>query len=226
MFATSLPVILCIKLVISTSNSCVASSNSTSAANAVIQATCKQLQSDLGAAIITMPSDSNYAHLVTEPWSATVWKHAACVATPNSTSDTQKIVRVLVTNEIPFSVRSGGHSPNPFDANIETGVLVTTDHLNHVSYDTSTNLATFGPGLRWDAVYTALDPYNVSLVGGRVMDVGVGGLMLGGGLSYLSDLYGLACDNVVSFEVGNFPSSIVKGHNTNHTLVTGCFGQR
>ena len=52
-------------------------------------------------------------------------------------------------------------------------------------------------------MYTALDPYNVTVVGGRVMDVGVGGLILGGGLSYLSDLYGLACDNVQSFEVTN-----------------------
>ena len=50
-------------------------------------------------------------------------------------------------------------------------------------------------------MYTTLDPYNVTVVGGRVMDVGVGGLTLGSGLSYLSDLYGLACDNVVTYEV-------------------------
>lgn len=49
-------------------------------------------------------------------------------------------------------------------------------------------------------MYTALDRHNVTVVGGRVLDVGVGGLVLGGGLSYLSDLYGLVCDNVVSYE--------------------------
>ncbi|RYP80488.1 hypothetical protein DL770_006205 [Monosporascus sp. CRB-9-2] len=39
------------------------------------------------------------------------------------------------------------------------------------------------------------------MVGGRVMEVGVGGLTVGGGLSYLSDQYGMVCENVVSFEV-------------------------
>lgn len=175
--------------------------------NASIQAICGQLQSTLGADIITMPSESNYAYLVTEPWSATVWQNATCIATPRSTSDTQKIVSVLATNNVPFAVRSGGHSPNRFDANIEAGVLIATDNLDQVSYNPGTTLATFGPGLRWDAVYTELDKYNVTLVGGRVMDVGVGGLMLGGGLSYLSDLYGMACDNVVSYEVCTCPPS-------------------
>lgn len=193
-------------LVPSTGASHLAFRNGTAAANASIEGTCLQLRNHLGAGIITLPSDANYTSLVDEPWSATVWKNATCIATPKSTSDTQRIVKALVTNKVPFSVRSGGHSPNPFDANIEAGVLVATDNLSHISYDAGTGLARFGPGLRWDAVYAALDPYNVSLVGGRVMDVGVGGLMLGGGLSYLSDLYGLACDNVVSYEVNDHAS--------------------
>lgn len=79
-----------------------------------------------------------------------------------------------------------------------------------------------GSGLRWGEVYNQLDDFNVTVVGGRVLDVGVGGLILGGmhlhasqprsiserrwcshcigGLSYLSDIYGLVCDNVVNFE--------------------------
>ncbi|KAM4066418.1 FAD binding domain-containing protein [Hirsutella rhossiliensis] len=66
------------------------------------------------------------------------------------------------------------------------------------------------------SIYSALDPYNVSLVGGRVMEVGVGGLMLGGGLSYLSDLYGLACDNVVSFAVVLANGSAVQATYSQH----------
>lgn len=167
-------------------------------------ATCEQLRTALGAAIVA-PSDPDYAALSDENWSETAWKQPTCIALPNTTQDTQLIVGTLVANNVPFAIRSGGHSPNPFDANINTGVLISTENLNkEVSYNPGTDSASFGTGLRWDDVYSALDPYNVSVVGGRVMDVGVGGLTLGSGLSYLSDLHGLVCDNVLSYEVCAF----------------------
>jgi hypothetical protein len=37
-----------------------------------------------------------------------------------------------------------------------------------------------GPGVRWGQVYEFLDPYDVTVVGGRIPQVGVGGLLLGG----------------------------------------------
>ncbi|TVY80674.1 Bifunctional solanapyrone synthase [Lachnellula suecica] len=163
-------------------------------------ATCEKLSNQLGA-VIKLRSDAQYIALSDENWSQTAWKQPSCIALPASTSDLSHLITTLVGNNVPFAIRSGGHSPNPFDSNIDTGVLISMDKFNTVTYDAVHSLASFGPGARWDAVYTALDPYNVSLVGGRVMDVGVGGLTLGSGLSYLSDLYGLVCDNVVAYEV-------------------------
>lgn len=108
--------------------------------------------------------------------------------------------------------------PSPLAANINNGVLIDMSMFDGVTYDAANNVATVGAGQRWSNLYNQLDPHNVTVVGGRVLDVGVGGLILGGesigshltikafadltgGLSYLSDLYGLACDNVVNFEV-------------------------
>ncbi|KAI1772108.1 hypothetical protein F4818DRAFT_444733 [Hypoxylon cercidicola] len=178
--------------------------------------TCEQLQIELGSAAISLPSDPQYSTLRTKSWSQTAWKHPTCIATPTNSSDMQRLVRVLVANHVPFAIRSGGHSTNPFDANIDTGVLIATDKLDQVAYDADTGIASLGPGARWGTVYTALDKYNVTVVGGRVLDVGVGGLMLGGGLSYLSDLYGLACDNVVSYEVVLADGSVVEATNEDH----------
>ncbi|KAL8695588.1 MAG: hypothetical protein Q9224_003321 [Gallowayella concinna] len=78
-----------------------------------------------------------------------------------------------------------------------------------VQYDAANSVAKVGAGQRWGDVYKQLDAYNVTVVGGRVLDVGVGGLILGCGLSYLSDLHGLACDNVVNFEVVLANGSVV-----------------
>lgn len=52
-------------------------------------------------------------------------------------------------------------------------------NFNHTQYFPHKNVATVGAGGRWLGVYNELDRYNVTVVGGRVVDVGVGGLILG-----------------------------------------------
>lgn len=66
-------------------------------------------------------------------------------------------------------------------------------------------------------VYGILDPFNLTAVGGRILGIGVGGSILGSGLSYLTDQYGLACDNVVNFEVVLADGSLVNANNTTNT---------
>lgn len=138
-----------------------------------------------------------------------------CCQTRISSSEPPKLSMVSRTLETGV-VLAGGHSPIPGDSNIDTGVLISLKHLHHVSYDAETGHVSMGPGARWNDVYDELDKYNRTMVGGRVMDVGVGGLMLGCGLSYLSDLYGLACDNVVSYEVVLADGRIVEASATSH----------
>ena len=53
--------------------------------------------------------------------------------------------------------------------------------FNSVTYVPESETATIGTGLIWDDVYAALAPYNVSVLGGRVSGIGVGGFLLGGG---------------------------------------------
>ncbi|PCG91139.1 FAD-binding, type 2 [Penicillium occitanis (nom. inval.)] len=102
---------------------------------------------------------------------------------------------------IPFAIRSGGHLPSPLGCNINGGVLIDLSSLKTLDYDAANEVVSIGSGLRWQAVYEGLAPYERTALGGHLLDVGVGGLLLGSGLSYLSDLYSLACDNVVNFDV-------------------------
>lgn len=76
--------------------------------------------------------------------------------------------------------------------------------------------AKIGPGNSWYDVYRQLDPKGVSVVGGREAGVGVGGLTLGGGISYFSGRYGWACDNVRNYEVVLADGSIVNASPTSH----------
>ncbi len=61
--------------------------------------------------------------------------------------------------------------------------------FDQVVYDQASQTATIGAGLVWDDVYSALEPYAVNVVGGRVTNVGVAGFTLGGGTCYWSSIF-------------------------------------
>lgn len=73
--------------------------------------------------------------------------------------------------------------------------------INQVDYAQGSKVASIGAGALWKDVYTALEEYNVTAPGGRTATVGVGGYMLAGGNNFYSGMVGLACDNVVNYEV-------------------------
>jgi hypothetical protein len=64
------------------------------------------------------------------------------------------------------------------------------------------NIAKLGPGGRWGDVLTFLNKEHLTVSGGRMGPVGVGGFLTGGGISYLQGSYGgWACDSVMNHEV-------------------------
>jgi hypothetical protein len=69
--------------------------------------------------------------------------------------------------------------------------------FNHTKVDPTSGTVEVGAGLTWGQVYAALEPTGVNVVGGRIPDVGVAGLTLGGGEnlpkldSWISDAFRL-----------------------------------
>ncbi|KAF2788462.1 putative FAD-binding oxidoreductase [Melanomma pulvis-pyrius CBS 109.77] len=184
--------------------------------NETAQGACEDLKNIRGGATI-LPSTAGYLELSTENWSSTAWATPICIFQPSHASDLKQAVGILVKSKVSFAIRSGGHSPSPLAANSNDGVLIDLSGLNQTFYDAASQVVTIGAGLRWQDVYHYLDQFKVTVVGGRVLDVGVGGLLLGSGLSYLSDLYGMACDNVVNYEVILADGSIVNANASSHT---------
>jgi FAD/FMN-containing dehydrogenase len=100
-----------------------------------------------------------------------------------------------------FAIKGRGHNPAAGFANIDGGVTIDMAPLASVEVNTDYSVAMVGAGATWLDVYQFLDPLGVSVAGGRNGKVGVGGLLLGGGISHFSPRVGWACDNVVNFEV-------------------------
>lgn len=86
-------------------------------------------------------------------------------------------------------------------SNIDGGVTIDMGELNQVTVSADKTQTRLGSGGRWADVYQELDKQGLSVVGGRVGDIGVGGLLLGGGLSFYTSRYGFSCDNVLNYEV-------------------------
>ncbi|KAI5918292.1 hypothetical protein F4810DRAFT_692903 [Camillea tinctor] len=149
------------------------------------------------------PSDGAYYEDFEDiNYSAACRLPAACIVNPKDAQEVSQVMTILSETGTKFSVRSGGHNYIPGFASIdESGVLISLSQLNSTELSQDKSSIKVGPGNRWEAVYATLVPQGLMVVGGRVGPVGVGGLMLGGGMSYFSSEYGLAMDNVKSYEV-------------------------
>lgn len=132
----------------------------------------------------------------------TCWLKPQCILQPESALDVSKAILISSFLGSQFSVRSGGHNPNIGYSNIgKEGILIDLALLNEVVLSPDGKVAAIGPGNRWGRVYKALSSSGKMAVGGRANDIGVGGLLLGGGLSFWSSIHGMAFTKVVNYEV-------------------------
>ena len=128
---------------------------------------------------------------------------------PTSTRDVSSAIFVLsslsvytkFSNECKFGIKSGGHTPQPGAASQPNGVTIDLAALNQVQVAADRRKTSIGPGNRWVDIYSKLDPQGVSIPGGRVASVGVGGLVTGGGISFFSGRFGFVCDSIVNYEL-------------------------
>ncbi|KAF2962902.1 hypothetical protein GQX73_g10673 [Xylaria multiplex] len=149
-----------------------------------------------------------------------------CIISPETTEDVAKAVRLLTHRSLPlvddnegtcpFAIRSGGHAFRADAANIDRGITLDLRRLNSISVSPSRSTVSVGVGNTWDTVYAKLDAMNLSVNGGRTAGVGVGGLSLGGGISYFGTRYGWTSDTITNFEVVLANGSIVNANAKSH----------
>lgn len=105
----------------------------------------------------------------------------------------------------------------PGASNSQGGVTVDLANLNSIDIKAQDSTVSVGPAATWDTVFAKLDPLGLSVAGGRVAGVGVGGLTLGGGLSYFGPRYGWTCDTATAFEVVLADGYIVEASESQNT---------
>ncbi|PGG97103.1 hypothetical protein GX51_07504 [Blastomyces parvus] len=144
-------------------------------------------------------------------WSAECGKlKPSCILVPESPEELSIIVKTLGENNETFAVKGGGHNPNRNFASVDGGPLISLKGFNEIKHDEASGTVRVGAGNRWNDVVKVLEPKGVTVTGARMGHVGVGGFIVGGGLSFLSTQTGWAMNNVVEFDVVLANGDIVK----------------
>ncbi|KAI1308548.1 putative oxidoreductase [Xylaria venustula] len=183
------------------------------------RAGCEALVALLGTSNVYVPGSTGYNSSIASyfsPQAAAV--RPACYVTPQSAQDVATAIKSLTSTDNggphDFAVRAGGHTWFADSNSSPGGVTLDLRGLKSISLSDDKSTVSVGPGATWDLVYNQLDPLGLSVAGGRVSGVGVGGLTLGGGISYFGPREGWTCNQAVAFEVVLANGTIVEANET------------
>ncbi|UNI17425.1 hypothetical protein JDV02_003768 [Purpureocillium takamizusanense] len=165
-------------------------------------AACKSLSALYGDNAVYAQNTTGYGAFTSAYWSSIQSEvDPLCIFKPAKVADVSVLVLLSRLTQCPFAFKSGGHAAFAGASSVEGGITVSFENFKDVTVSRDRKTVKIQPGNNWVDVYKVLDPQDLTVTGGRVARVGTGGLTLGGGISYFSNIYGWACDNVVSYEV-------------------------
>lgn len=110
-------------------------------------------------------------------------------------------LEVIVQRNVSIAIESGGHSSNIGASNIGGGITIDLAKFNIITLTDHDQAVWIGSAARWSDVYAYLERRGLTVSGGRVGHIGVGGYVLGGGFSWFANQLGWTCDTVLEFEL-------------------------
>ncbi|KAJ5542733.1 hypothetical protein N7461_008736 [Penicillium sp. DV-2018c] len=157
------------------------------------------LRSKLKNATVYTPDSEGYKNSLIR-WSDTGTKPAGIVVQPVDAADISTALLWAQENNVDLAVKGGGHSTAGTSSS-DGGLVIDLSRMNHVTADVAKKTITAQGGATWKEVDDAGALHGLAAVGGTVNHTGIGGLTLGGGYGWLSGMYGLTIDNLLSATV-------------------------
>lgn len=148
---------------------------------------------------LLLPGDPGFA-MRAQPWALQYASRTPeAIATCANEDDVRTALGWAERHEVPLVARSGGHS---YAGNsTTTGLMIDVAKINSVEIDPDSGVARLGGGARNRNVYAACRPFSRAVTHGRCKEVGVAGLVLGGGIGFNMRLHGLTCDGLTGTRV-------------------------
>ncbi|KAJ7813946.1 FAD-binding domain-containing protein [Mycena olivaceomarginata] len=137
-------------------------------------------------------SGSEYQETASNTWSLfNSFTKPTCVVYPRTTEHVQSVMGNIFLMGANYAVQAGAHSAMVGWNSITDGILISFAHMNSTTYSPSSDTITVLPGVHWGDAADAVE---------AICDVGTG-LLLGGGISFTSPLYGWSADLIKEMDV-------------------------
>jgi hypothetical protein len=173
----------------------------------------RELRADLeGPVIVADDGDFDGARRV---WNAEIDRYPAAIARCESAADVAAAVTFARANGLEVSVRGGAHN-TAGTAVSDNGLMIDLSQLNDVSIDPDARRASVGGGALMADLDAAAQAFGLATPAGLISHTGVGGLTLGGGMGWLTRLFGLSIDNLLGAEVVTAAGEVLEVSEDEH----------
>jgi FAD/FMN-containing dehydrogenase len=133
-------------------------------------------------------------------WNALFDKKPALIARCTGAADVQQAVNYAREHQLLTAVRAGGHSFSG-KSSCDGGLVIDLQSMQGVRVDPETKRAYLESGSLLGQLDHECAAFKLATSAGTVSHTGAAGLTLGGGFGRLGRRFGLACDNVASFDI-------------------------
>jgi len=143
--------------------------------------------------------DRSY-HSVRQLWNKMIDKKPGLIARCTGVADVIQAVNFARENNLLVAVRGGGHNVAGNAMN-DDGFVIDLSLMRAVLVDPKNKTAKVQGGATWLDVDSETQAFGLVCAGGVVSDTGVGGLTLGGGLSWMRRKIGMSIDNLIGADL-------------------------
>lgn len=177
------------------------------------------------ASLVAYPGDISYGSTIARVWTKQIQTWPDAIVYPETTEQVSILMQFYsgqyaLWGDEGFAIMGGGHAD--FGGAQSHSVVIDLQKLGNTEFAvnaTSTNATSSDPatwpilkiggGAEGGDVYTALDGTGWAFLGPRAASIGVGGFLLGGGIAFQTNHYGVASDSIVGAEVVLVNGSVI-----------------
>lgn len=163
---------------------------------------------------IVRPDDAQYDEL-RKVFNGMIDRRPALIARCTNAVDVIAAVNYGRTQELPISVRAGGHGVTG-DAVCDGGICIDLRPMKGIRVDPQRRIAHVQAGVNWGELDRETQQFGLAVTGGRVPDTGVAGLTLGSGSGWLERKLGLTCDSLRSVDIVTADGRLLVASESEH----------